>query len=70
MRGTWGEDSLHIWPKDAKGNTYPHVLIHIEGEEHMVTLSIIGNVQSWRNDAEINHVVIYQYYNLEDSYRI
>ncbi|XP_060608013.1 helicase with zinc finger domain 2-like isoform X2 [Ruditapes philippinarum] len=57
MRGTWGEDSLHIWPKDAKGNTYPHVLIHIEGGEHMVTLSIIGNVQSWRNDAEINHVI-------------
>ena len=37
---------------------YPHVLVHIEGEEKVLTVSTEdGNEQSKSNQAEIEHVV-------------
>lgn len=57
MPGIWRDETLRIWPKDAKG-TYPHVLVHVEGEERILTVSTEdGNEQSRSNDAEIEHVV-------------
>lgn len=49
---------MNIWPKDIKGS-YPHVLVHVEGEEKVLTVSTEeGNEQSKSNDAEIDVVVI------------
>ena len=40
------------------GQTCPHVLIHVEGEEKTLTVSTEeGNDQSKSNDAEIEEVV-------------
>ena len=56
--GRWRDgDKLDIWPQDRKG-TYPHVLVHVEGEERFLTVSTEdGNEQSRSNSAEIEHVV-------------
>ncbi|XP_045159204.2 helicase with zinc finger domain 2-like isoform X2 [Mercenaria mercenaria] len=58
MCGIWRDETLRIWPQDAKG-VYPHVLVHVEGEEQIRTVSTgNGNEQSMSNDAEIGHVVM------------
>ncbi|XP_053394362.1 helicase with zinc finger domain 2-like isoform X2 [Mercenaria mercenaria] len=66
MPGLWRDETLHIWPQDAKG-VYPHVLVHVEGEEHVLTVSTEdGNEQSRSNDAEIDHVIMtYNYLKRE-----
>lgn len=49
---------MKIWPRDIK-ESYPHVLVHVEGEEKVLTVSTEeGNEQSKSNDAEIDVVVI------------
>lgn len=56
--GRWRDgNQLDIWPHDSK-RTYPHVLVHVEGEEKFLTVSTEdGNEQSRSNSAEIDHVV-------------
>lgn len=48
---------MDIWPRDEE-TTYPHVFIHVEGEEKMLTVSTEdGNEQSKSNEAEVEEVV-------------
>ena len=56
--GMWCNDELtDIWPVQ-RGQSYPHVLIHVEGEEKVLTVSTEdGNEQSKSNNAEIEEVV-------------
>ncbi|XP_052254570.1 helicase with zinc finger domain 2-like [Dreissena polymorpha] len=63
------EQPLKIWPQDHY-DTYPHVLLHVEGEEKVLTVSTEdGNEQSKSNEAEINEVIrIYRYLGEQTSY--
>ena len=56
--GLWKEGRvLDIWTSRDK-IFYPHVLIHVEGEEKVLTVSTEdGNEQSKSNEAEIDQVV-------------
>ena len=55
--GLWRDKPLNIWPQDDY-DMYPHVLIHVEGEEKMLTVSTEdGNEQSKSNEQEIDEVV-------------
>ena len=57
------QDLLDIWPRD-KLNVYPHVFVHINGEERALTVSTEeGNEQSRSNMQEIKHVVSILHYS-------
>lgn len=59
--GLWMHDPLNIWPRDSYG-PHPHVLVHIEGEEKMLTVSTDeGNEQSKSNSEEAEYVVSISY---------
>ena len=50
---------LKIWAKEGITH-YPHIMVHIEGEEKVLTVSTEdGNEQSKSNEAELDHVVGY-----------
>lgn len=58
MPGPFSQSPMPIWPRDVKGIIYPHVFVHVEGEEKMLTVSTEdGNEQSKSNEAEIEQVV-------------
>ena len=64
--GPWDKDVIHIWPtqRDLSGNRieYPHVLIHVEGEENILTVSTDeGNEHSRSNQQDIDIVVRSKY---------
>ncbi|XP_060566279.1 helicase with zinc finger domain 2-like isoform X2 [Ruditapes philippinarum] len=66
MPGLWKNGQMSIWPRDIK-NTYPHIFVHVEGEEKVLTVSTEdGNEQSKSNTAEINEVIkVYSYFTRE-----
>ncbi|XP_053394348.1 helicase with zinc finger domain 2-like [Mercenaria mercenaria] len=61
-RGLWYGTNLDIWPK-VGDDSYPFVLVHVEGKEEMLTVSTEdGNEQSKSNSAEVDHVIeVYSY---------
>ncbi|WAR23847.1 HELZ2-like protein [Mya arenaria] len=67
--GPWSDNPLRIWPQDQFG-TYPHVLIHVEGEEKRLTVSTEdGNEQSRSNAKEIEEVIrLYRYLGDQSDY--
>ncbi|XP_052774243.1 helicase with zinc finger domain 2-like isoform X1 [Mya arenaria] len=67
--GRWDDNPLRIWPED-QFDTYPHVLIHVEGEEKMLTVSTEdGNEQSRSNEKEIEEVIrLYRYLGDQSDY--
>ncbi|XP_053391000.1 helicase with zinc finger domain 2-like isoform X2 [Mercenaria mercenaria] len=60
--GLWLSKRTEIWPK-MDNNVYPHVFVHVEGEEKILTVSTEdGNEHSRSNSEEIEHVVnVYSY---------
>ncbi|WAR15806.1 HELZ2-like protein [Mya arenaria] len=47
-----------IWPRNEDGQVRPHIFIHVEGEEKVLTVSTEeGNEQSRSNEAEIYEVM-------------
>ncbi|XP_052774255.1 helicase with zinc finger domain 2-like isoform X2 [Mya arenaria] len=67
--GLWRDNPLRIWPADQY-DTYPHVLIHVEGEEKKLTVSTEdGNEQSKSNEQEIEEVLrLYRYLGDQSGY--
>ncbi|XP_052764074.1 helicase with zinc finger domain 2-like isoform X2 [Mya arenaria] len=57
--GAWSHKTFDaIWPRDEYDQVLPHVLIHVEGEEKVLTVSTEeGNEQSRSNEAEIYEVM-------------
>ncbi|XP_053403181.1 helicase with zinc finger domain 2-like [Mercenaria mercenaria] len=56
MPGLWKTSRMHIWPKHMK-TSYPHIFVHVEGEEKVLTVSTEdGNEQSKSNALEIDEV--------------
>jgi hypothetical protein len=50
---------MRIWPR-CQNVTYPHIFVHVEGEEKVLTVSTEeGNEQSKSNIAEIDEVVMF-----------
>ncbi|WAR23841.1 HELZ2-like protein, partial [Mya arenaria] len=68
-QGVWNNNPLRIWPEDQY-DTYPHVLIHVEGEEKKLTVSTEdGNEQSKSNEQEIEEVLrLYRYLGDQSDY--
>lgn len=57
--GLWLSKRMNVWPKIDK-DIYPHVFVHVNGEEKMLTVTTEdGNEQSRSNAEEIKHVVLY-----------
>ena len=50
-------DQLDIWPRDEH-NVYPHVFVHIDGQERFLSVSTEeGNEKSRSNLQEVQYVV-------------
>ncbi|XP_052763926.1 helicase with zinc finger domain 2-like [Mya arenaria] len=57
--GAWYKNRRDaIWPRNEDGQVRPHIFIHVEGEEKVLTVSTEeGNEQSRSNEAEIYEVM-------------
>lgn len=65
MPGLWNQHTMKIWPMDSiTREPCPHVLIHVEGEELVLTVNTDdGNEQSRSNPSEIEEVLkVYRYF--------
>ncbi|XP_053395656.1 helicase with zinc finger domain 2-like [Mercenaria mercenaria] len=69
MRGRWQYERRNIWPTDQTGQEeYPHILLHVEGDEAVLTVNTDeGNEQSRSNIKEINQVVKVYRYLIEEN---
>ncbi|XP_045159228.1 helicase with zinc finger domain 2-like isoform X2 [Mercenaria mercenaria] len=68
MPGLWKTSRMHIWPKHMK-TSYPHIFVHVEGEEKVLTVTTEdGNEQSKSNALEIDEVIkVYSYFTREET---
>ncbi|WAR23838.1 HELZ2-like protein [Mya arenaria] len=66
--GLWRDNPLRIWPADQYVS-YPHVLIHVEGEEKTLTVSTEdGNEHSKSNELEMEELRLYRYLGDQSGY--